>query len=90
MTDLFLFGKPPHPAKRTFMAPQRQATTPIKFQLDWRFEGPCLFLPATRGCWLLKAAGLDVTGGMAGNGLAVRCSAWHRARTTWVWLTWLR
>ena len=37
------------------------AQTPIKFQLDWRFEGPAaLFLqPAAKGYY--KAAGLDVT-----------------------------
>lgn len=42
-------------------------TTPIKFQLDWRFEGPsALFLtPAAKGYF--KAAGLDVTID-AGNG----------------------
>ena len=36
-------------------------TTPIKFQLDWRFEGPAaLFLtPAAKGYF--KTAGLDVT-----------------------------
>ena len=44
-----------------------QALTPIKFQLDWRFEGPAaLFvLPAAKGYF--KAAGLDVTVD-AGNG----------------------
>jgi NitT/TauT family transport system substrate-binding protein len=44
-----------------------QAPTPIKFQLDWRFEGPAaLFLhPAAKGYF--KAAGLDVTID-AGNG----------------------
>ena len=43
------------------------ATTPIKFQLDWRFEGPAaLFLtPAAKGYY--KSAGLDVTID-AGNG----------------------
>jgi NitT/TauT family transport system substrate-binding protein len=43
------------------------AQTPIKFQLDWRFEGPsALFLaPAAKGHF--KAAGLDVTID-AGNG----------------------
>lgn len=43
------------------------AETPIKFQLDWRFEGPAaLFLyPAAKGYF--KAAGLDVTVD-AGNG----------------------
>jgi len=44
-----------------------QSPTPIKFQLDWRFEGPAaLFLhPAAKGYF--KAAGLDVTID-AGNG----------------------
>jgi NitT/TauT family transport system substrate-binding protein len=43
------------------------AETPIKFQLDWRFEGPAaLFLaPAAKGYF--KAAGLDVSID-AGNG----------------------
>ena len=43
------------------------AQTPIKFQLDWRFEGPsALFLaPAAKGYF--KAAGLDVSID-AGNG----------------------
>ena len=42
-------------------------STPIKFQLDWRFEGPAaLFLqPVAKGYF--KAAGLDVTVD-AGNG----------------------
>lgn len=36
-------------------------TTPIKFQLDWRFEGPSAFflLPAAKGYF--KDAKLDVT-----------------------------
>jgi len=44
-----------------------QSPTPIKFQLDWRFEGPAaLFLhPAAKGYF--KAAGLDVSID-AGNG----------------------
>ena len=46
---------------------QAQTTTPIKFQLDWRFEGPGAFFthPAAKGYF--KAAGLDVTVD-AGNG----------------------
>ncbi len=38
-----------------------QAATPLKFQLDWRFEGPSAFFlqPAAKGYF--KAAGLDVT-----------------------------
>ncbi|MBG9388340.1 ABC transporter substrate-binding protein [Caenimonas aquaedulcis] len=47
--------------------PAYAQTTPIKFQLDWRFEGPAaLFLtPAAKGYF--KEAGLDVTID-AGNG----------------------
>ncbi|MGN6827725.1 ABC transporter substrate-binding protein [Paucibacter sp. M5-1] len=50
-----------------FAAPAQAQTTPLKFQLDWRFEGPsALFLqPIAKG--LFKAAGLDVTLD-AGNG----------------------
>ena len=42
-------------------------TTPLKFQLDWRFEGPAAFflLPVAKGYF--KDAGLDVTVD-AGNG----------------------
>ncbi|WP_349742179.1 ABC transporter substrate-binding protein [Roseateles cavernae] len=51
----------------TFAAAAQAQTTPLKFQLDWRFEGPsALFLqPIAKG--LFKAAGLDVTLD-AGNG----------------------
>ena len=42
-------------------------TTSLKFQLDWRFEGPAAFMtyPAAQG--IFKQAGLDVTVD-AGNG----------------------
>lgn len=44
----------------TFASAQAQ-TKPLKFQLDWRFEGPAAFftLPAAKGHF--KDAGLDVT-----------------------------
>ncbi|MBO9679293.1 MAG: ABC transporter substrate-binding protein [Acidovorax sp.] len=47
--------------------PLALAATPIKFQLDWRFEGPAAFflLPTAKGYFM--AAGLDVTVD-AGNG----------------------
>ena len=41
--------------------------TPIKFQLDWRFEGPAALFLASTAKGYYKAAGLDVTID-AGNG----------------------
>lgn len=54
-------------ATATFGLAQAQTPTPLKFQLDWRFEGPAaLFLvPVAKGYF--KQAGLDVTVD-AGNG----------------------
>ena len=46
---------------------QAQAATPIKFQLDWRFEGPAALFLASSVNGYYKAAGLDVTID-AGNG----------------------
>ena len=37
------------------------AQTPIKFQLDWRFEGPAALFLASQAKGYYKAAGLDVT-----------------------------
>ena len=42
-------------------------TTPIKFQLDWRFEGPAALFLASSAKGYYKAAGLDVSID-AGNG----------------------
>ncbi len=44
-----------------------QPITPIKFQLDWRFEGPAALFLASTAKGYYKAAGLDVTID-AGNG----------------------
>ena len=43
------------------------AQTPVKFQLDWRFEGPSAFFLQSQAKGYYKAAGLDVTID-AGNG----------------------
>jgi NitT/TauT family transport system substrate-binding protein len=43
------------------------AQTPVKFQLDWRFEGPAALFLASQAKNYYKAAGLDVTID-AGNG----------------------
>ncbi|GKS85281.1 ABC transporter substrate-binding protein [Acidovorax sp. SUPP1855] len=54
-------------AASAFTLAQAQTLTPIKFQLDWRFEGPAAFflLPTAKGYF--KEAGLNVTVD-AGNG----------------------
>ena len=48
-------------------ASSARAQTPIKFQLDWRFEGPAALFLASTAKGYYKAAGLDVTID-AGNG----------------------
>ncbi len=48
------------------------AQTPIKFQLDWRFEGPAALFLASSAKGYYKAAGLDVTiDAGAGSGATV-------------------
>ncbi len=47
--------------------PAAWAQTPVKFQLDWRFEGPAALFLASSNKGYYKAAGLDVTID-AGNG----------------------
>ncbi len=65
-------------SRRTFIAASTAATllaapvlawaqTPIKFQLDWRFEGPAALFLASQAKGHYKAAGLDVSID-AGNG----------------------
>jgi len=43
------------------LAQAHAQTTPIKFQLDWRFEGPAALFLASQAQGHYKAAGLDVT-----------------------------
>jgi NitT/TauT family transport system substrate-binding protein len=50
-----------------FALPAAHAQTPIKFQLDWRFEGPAALFLASDAKGHYKAAGLNVTID-AGNG----------------------
>ncbi len=67
MTKRIFFKTALYMAAAGFLGLAQAQTTPIKFQLDWRFEGPsALFLtPAAKGYF--KEAKLDVTID-AGNG----------------------
>ena len=62
--------------------PARAQVTAIKFQLDWRFEGPAaMFLvPLAKGYF--KAKKLDVTVDAA-TAQAARSRAWPPGPTTW-------
>ncbi len=53
---------------------QAQTQTPLKFQLDWRFEGPAALFLASQAKGHYKAAGLDVTidGGNGSGGTVTR------------------
>jgi NitT/TauT family transport system substrate-binding protein len=55
------------PALAPSLAWAQAAPTPIKFQLDWRFEGPAALFLASAAKGHYKAAGLDVSID-AGNG----------------------
>jgi NitT/TauT family transport system substrate-binding protein len=68
--------KPVHVTRRSLLAVACATTvfsgaalaqTPVKFQLDWRFEGPAALFLASTAKGYYKAAGLDVTID-AGNG----------------------
>ena len=48
-------------AVATLVALPALAQTPLKFQLDWRFEGPAALFLASQAKGYYKAAGLDVT-----------------------------
>ena len=54
-----------------------QASTPIKFQLDWRFEGPAALFLASGAKGYYKAAGLDVTidAGTGSSGTVTRVAS---------------
>lgn len=53
------------------------AQTPVKFQLDWRFEGPAALFLASSAKGYYKAAGLDVTidSGNGSGGTVTRVAA---------------
>lgn len=61
---------------------QAHAATPLKFQLDWRFEGPAAFFPQPVAKGYFKDAGL-MSRSMPAAARAAWCSAWPRAPMTW-------
>lgn len=54
-----------------------QPLTPVKFQLDWRFEGPSALFLASQAKGYYRAAGLDVTidGGTGSSGTVTRVAS---------------
>ena len=56
---------------------QAQSMTPLKFQLDWRFEGPAALFLASQAKGYYKAAGLDVTidAGTGSSGTVTRVAS---------------
>ena len=64
-------------------------TTPIKFQLDWRFEGPAALFPTPAAKGYFKAAG-STSRSTPATAPAARSRAWPRAPTTWASPTWRR